>query len=242
MLGLAQRSPQANVANEHPIRLMSQRYCMNRLWNVLLLATLFLCGLVHANNEFIAISDPKLRQCIHAIATKNNWQRAEDFTAIKCHNKNITHLDGLEHFVNLETLSLHKNEIKMIDIRPLSKLKRLNLARNKIKTLTLSNLAHLSEIFVFGNPLTRLDIQNLPKLKKLKASGNKLTLFQYNELPALEKIYMFNNEMEDIDIHSLPSLKYMDVRQNPMPDPLYEEMDKLKGVTILHDGNADDWD
>ena len=47
--------------------------------------------------------------------------------------------------------------------------------------------------------------------------------------------------MEHIDIYSLPKMKYMDVRQNPMPDELYEEMDKLKGTTILHDGNADDW-
>jgi hypothetical protein len=31
------------------------------------------------------------------------------------------------------------------------------------------------------------------------------------------------------------------VRHNPMPDELYEDMDALPGVTILHDGNADDW-
>ena len=47
--------------------------------------------------------------------------------------------------------------------------------------------------------------------------------------------------MVDMDIYHLPLAHYIDVRQNPMPDKLYEEMDKLKGITFLHDGNAKDW-
>ncbi|MFL0805091.1 MAG: hypothetical protein K6L81_15370 [Agarilytica sp.] len=221
---------------------MSQRYYMTRHWLALFLGILCSSNLVHANSEFIAISDLNFRQCIHELSQKNNWQRPEDFLAIKCHNKNITRLDGIERFVNLETLSLHKNQISSINIGALTKLKRLNLARNNIKTLHLSNLLRLTEVFIFGNSLTQLEIHTLPKLQKLKASGNQLISFKYSALPALTKIYMFDNKMEHIDIHNLPSMKYMDVRQNPMPDPLYEEMDKLKGVTILHDGNADDWD
>jgi hypothetical protein len=89
--------------------------------------------------------------------------------------------------------------------------------------------------------MTALELAGLPKLKLLKINDNQIVQFTYKDLPALEKIYMFNNVMEHVDIYHLPAMTYMDARQNPMPDPLYEEMDKLKGVTFLHDGNAEDW-
>ena len=81
----------------------------------------------------------------------------------------------------------------------------------------------------------------MPGLTLLKINDNQIVKFTYKDLPALEKIYMFNNLMEHVDIYHLPAMKYMDARQNPMPDPLYEEMDKMAGVTFLHDGNAEDW-
>lgn len=99
----------------------------------------------------------------------------------------------------------------------------------------------MEEVFAFSNKLTSFELDNLPKLKQIKANSNQLTQFSYKALPELEKIYLFDNLMEMIDIYNLPSMRYMDVRQNPMPDELYEKMDALSGVTILHDGNAEDW-
>ncbi len=221
---------------------MPQTFYFFSRWCIPLVTISWLSSPALANSDFVAIADLNLRQCVHQTAAKHNWQQPQDFSSLKCHNKNITRLDGIEKFINIETLSLHKNAIKAADVSALTKLQRLNLARNNIETLNVAKLPQLTELYIFGNPLTQLQLSHLPKLQKLKASGNRLLQFEYTDLPALEKIYMFNNELEHIDIHNLPSLTYMDVRQNPMPDPLYEEMDKQKRATILHDGNADDWD
>ncbi|WP_086930388.1 leucine-rich repeat domain-containing protein [Agarilytica rhodophyticola] len=187
------------------------------------------------------IKDGKLRQCLEKIGKKNNWQTPSQFTEVVCHNKNIESLEGLSHYKNLVKISLHKNKINIFDGNNFSALRTLNLGRNTITTINLQSLPELEELYLFKNKITSLSLKNLPKLKKLKANSNLITEFSYQALPELNKIYLFDNEMEHIDIYSLPSMKYMDVRQNPMPDELYEEMDELNGITILHDGNADDW-
>lgn len=188
------------------------------------------------------VADKQFNQCLDHIARRQGWLKPSDFTEVKCHSKKISRIVGIEKFVNLKKLSLYKNNITQVNLNALQKLQHLNLARNTLRTLALKEMPELKQVFVFGNRLTRLSIENLPELEKLKASENKLLSFSYKNLPSLKKIYLFNNQLEDIDIYHLAAIKYMDVRQNPMSDALYEEMDRLKNTTILHDGNADDWD
>jgi len=187
------------------------------------------------------ITDQNLLTCVEALGRKNAWAAPSEYLHITCHNKKIASATGLQEFVNITKLSLHKNNITSFDASRFTRLRVLNLGRNKLKQLKISQLTELAELYVFGNLLTVLDLSTLPKLTKIKANSNQLLNFRYHALPQLNKVYMFDNQMEHIDIHSLPRLKYMDVRQNPMPDKLYEKMDQLKGATILHDGNADDW-
>lgn len=187
------------------------------------------------------IHDGNLRSCLHQLAKKNQWQAPADVTKVVCHSNDIADLAGLDIFSNIETLSLHNNHIEVFDGAPFKRLNNLNLGRNKLQALSLNDLPRLSVLYVFNNKLKQLSLTTLPQLKKLKANSNGLLSFRYDGLPNLQKIYMFDNEMEHIDIYNLPQLSYMDVRQNPMSDALYEEMDKRVGVTILHDGNADDW-
>lgn len=188
-----------------------------------------------------AIKDEKLRQCLEKTGKKNNWKTPPEYQELICHNKNITSLEGLESYQNLVKISLHKNKLKHFNSDSFPALRSLNLGRNEIQQIELQSLPSLEELYLFKNKITSLKLVDLPELKKLKANSNKVLHFTYQDLPKLNKIYLFDNEMEDIDIYSLPTMKYMDVRQNPMPDELYERMDKLNGVTILHDGNADDW-
>jgi protein phosphatase 1 regulatory subunit 7 len=189
----------------------------------------------------LPLQDANLKHCVQALVAKKNWQSLADITAIECHSKNITSLAGIEHFPQLQKLSLYNNQLTEASIGNLAQLRHINLAKNKIAQVNFSELPALQELYLFGNKMTALDLSGLPHLKLLKINDNKIVQFTYKDLPSLEKIYMFNNVMEHVDIYHLPAMTYMDARQNPMPDPLYEEMDKLNGVTFLHDGNAEDW-
>lgn len=189
----------------------------------------------------LSLPDKNLQACVNEAAQKNNWQSINDITRIECHSKNIASLEGIEKFTGLQKLSLYNNQLTQVSLGHLPDLKHINLAKNKITQVSFSELTALEELYIFGNQLTEFQLINLPKLKLLKFNDNQIKTFTYKDLPAVEKIYMFNNLVEHLDIYHLPKMHYMDARQNPMPDPLYEEMDKLKGVTFLHDGNAEDW-
>ncbi|QEY11518.1 hypothetical protein D0B88_04085 [Cellvibrio sp. KY-YJ-3] len=212
-----------------------------RMTRKLLLALLFTFSSACSHGLDLPLTDANFKNCVAALAAKKNWQNLADITAIECHSKKITSLAGIEHFTQLQKLSLYNNQLTDATLEKLPLLRHINLAKNKITQVTLGELPALEELYIFGNKMTALDLNALPTLKLLKINDNKLLQFTYRDLPALEKIYMFNNAVEHVDIYHLPALKYMDARQNPMPDPLYEEMDKLTGVTFLHDGNAEDW-
>lgn len=190
--------------------------------------------------EFSA-SDANFKQCLNALAQKNNWSNFNAVTKIECHSQKIAVLDGLEQFPQLQTLSVYNNQITKAAVQNLPNLRHINLAKNALTSIELSGLPALEELYIFNNKLVALTLKSLPKLKLLKSNENQLLTFDYSELPELEKIYIFNNLIVNFDIYHLPKLRYMDCRQNPMPAKLYDDMNALKGVTFLHDGNAKDW-
>ncbi len=189
----------------------------------------------------VTFSDRNLTSCVQDIISKKQWQALDQITSIECHSKKIASLAGIEQLVKLQKLSLYNNNLTQAELGNLPDLRHLNLAKNQITQVTLTQLPALAELYLFGNRLEKFHLQQLPALKLLKINDNRILTFTYQDLPALQKIYMFNNLMEHVDIYHLPAMIYMDARQNPMPDPLYEKMDKITGVTFLHDGNAEDW-
>jgi protein phosphatase 1 regulatory subunit 7 len=189
----------------------------------------------------LELKDKNLQACILELAEKNHWGDAESVSNIECHSKNIRFVDGIEVFTKLKRLSLYNNDITELTLTQFVYLQHLNVAKNKIDTFSVSSMPALEELYVFNNKLPRLALADLPNLKQVKANNNLITNFTYKTLPALEKLYLFGNKMTDMDIYNLQLARYVDVRQNPMPDKLYEDMEKVKGITFLHDGNAADW-
>lgn len=191
----------------------------------------------------MSIADPALRDCVETTMTEQGWHAPDQVLALKCHSMDIQSLSGLEPFSALETLSLYNNHIADLgaELDKMQALTMLNLARNRLKAVHLSQFSSLQKLYLFDNGAELLVLSDMPKLALLKANNNRIARFDYERTPALEKIYIFNNALEHVDIYNLPALGYMDCRQNPMPDELYDEMDKQEEVVYLHDGNAEDW-
>lgn len=185
------------------------------------------------------ISDANLRKCLQKAQAQHHWKTTKEVTQIKCHSKKISSIQGLEQFVEVTELSLFNNNIEHLQLPPLTKLRKLNIAKNPLTKLQLSHPA-LEELFVFSANLQYLHL-NLPAATTIRANNNRIEEFSYQRLSQLNKLYLFNNELPTMDITRLPALAFLDVRQNPMPDELYDRMDQLTHVTTFHDGNAEDW-
>ena len=187
------------------------------------------------------ISDNELQACIASVIKKNKYTKASEIKKLKCHNKGIRSINGIEALQNLTYLSLFSNKLENVDLTELHNLEYVNISKNKLASVNVRQLERLQTLYLFKNKLTTLDLSGLYSLTKLRVSDNQLISVNTQDLISLEEGHLWNNQMEDFDITPLVKLTFLDVKQNPMPDELYDFFDQQSGITISHDGNADDW-
>ena len=115
-------------------------------------------------------------------------------TKIKCPERNIISLEGIEYFKNLIELDCHSNKIVNLDIKCLSMLRHLNCSHNQISVLDFdtslnsSTNKKLVSIDCSFNDLSKLEICNIYSFETLLCQSNKLiklSLFDCNSLSLL---------------------------------------------------------
>jgi hypothetical protein len=189
----------------------------------------------------MTIEDDALQSCILQGMKKSGFNQPDQLIKLKCHNQGIKSVSGLEQLVNLESLSLFGNRITNADLTALKSLKHINLAKNNLTNLQISGLKHLETLYLFKNKLSTINFEGVVSLTKMRIMQNKLDVLDISPLQSLTEAYLWDNQLEDLQITGLDNLEFLDVKQNPMPDELYDFYDKQSGITISHDGNADDW-
>ena len=186
-------------------------------------------------------TDSSFKSCVLELAKRHGLDDSLQFSELKCHSANIRSPVAITHFEQLQHLSLYNNDIIELDLRNLGKLRVLNVASNQLKTLLINDLGNLNELYAFRNKLATINFQGLVKLTKMRLMQNELVKLDITPLKALREAHIFDNKLKTLSLEGLMYLQFLDVRQNPMPDELYDEFDAMAGITISHDGNADDW-
>lgn len=220
---------------------MINRFHKCAIFCVLLLHIFVLFAQDSDTIELSVIEDNSLRACVAKQIEQHHWVLFSQVDALKCHGLQISSLTGLTHFKNLSSLSLFNNRLKRVDVKAFKKLTYLNVSNNKLRAIELAQLTQLQTLYLFKNKLTTIDLSGLTQLKKIRAMENQITELDLSELVSLEKAYFFNNKLEDLTVRGLENLTFIELRQNPMPDEVYDRYDALENITIVHDGNADDW-
>ncbi|ALO36368.1 hypothetical protein CMT41_17700 [Colwellia sp. MT41] len=187
------------------------------------------------------IKDEYLARCLTELVADTPAVAWHKLKKVKCHGKHIKQLDGLTVLTDLEHLSLFNNQLKVVDISSFKKLKFVNISNNQLVEVKLSGLSELTTLYLFKNKLRSINLTGLGKLKKIRITNNQLVDINISALTSLEKAYFFDNKLEDLVLAGLTKLKFIELRQNPMPDEVYDRYDEMEGITIIHDGNADDW-
>ena len=97
------------------------------------------------------------------------YSTIESTTYLNLSNKSLTSLSGLEHFVNLESLYIYKNNLVSIDLSSFPKLTFLSCYSNYLTSLDISNNPLLATLYCYYNDnLTNLDISNHTALTTLE--------------------------------------------------------------------------
>ena len=95
-------------------------------------------------------------------------------------------MQGIEYFVNLQSLYAEVNRIQTLDVSKNVDLITLNVNNNELKSILLPNQEEnntLVYLDVFANQLTSLDVSNLHALTFLHADDNQLTHLDLSENP-----------------------------------------------------------
>src|SRR5688572_13190000 len=93
------------------------------------------------------VRDANLQVCLTELAQKNGWKQPAEFQSIQCHNRAIASLDGIDAFSQITSLSLYNNRIQQAQVRGFARLQQLNLARNELLQMELSELPALGKLY-----------------------------------------------------------------------------------------------
>ena len=114
-------------------------------------------------------------------------------------------MQGIEYFVNLQSLYAEVNRIQTLDVSKNVDLITLNVNNNELKSILLPNQEEnntLVYLDVFANQLTSLDVSNLHALTFLHADDNQLTHLDLSENPLTQShgFVAMNNYLESITL------------------------------------------
>lgn len=137
-----------------------------------------------------------------------------DSIEIDIRNKDLTDLEGIENFVNLEYLNIFNNKITKIDLSKNIKLKKINCSKNKLSKIDLSNNKKLERLYIIYNNLQHLELKNCLKLKYLNCSNNKLSKIDVSYNKNLFILNCSNNKLSSINISQNLLLYELDITYN----------------------------
>ncbi len=190
----------------------------------------------------VEVVDPKLDAAIRQALELGpmdpiRCDAAESLTALTAENQGISRLDGLEAFVNLETLGLDRNQIN--DIAPLAgltNLQGLSLSRNQISDISpLAELTNLQSLSLLGNQLGDISsLAGLVNLQDLVLFSNQISdLAPLAPLTNLQLLQIEGNQISDISpLAALTNLRIIGLGQTGLGNPL-SDITALGGLTKL---------
>ncbi len=113
---------------------------------------------------------------------------------------NISSLEGIASFKNIEILYCDYNNLTSIDISQNTKLKFFECTVNQLTSLDISKNTNLEELYCNSISLTSLDVSQNPNLKVLECAHNQLTTLDVSNNPNLTSVRCFNNKLTNLNL------------------------------------------
>jgi maltose-binding protein MalE len=148
-------------------------------------------------------------------------------------DENVSNLEDLEHFKNLENLQTLSGKINDISIlKDLPKLKVLGMPSSNISDISvLSELAELEELSMPDNAISDISsLSGLTNLEYINLSYNTISdISALKNLSDLEVLLLEHNDIKDINsLRDLKNLEYLVLNSNKISD-----ISSLKYLTNL---------
>lgn len=159
---------------------------------LLLLFTLIIFQVSYG--QIVTIPDANFKAALIAdgVDTNNDGEiqvsEAESITIISVISENISSLEGISNFTNLEHLFCNINNLTSLDVSSLENLKQLNCRGNSLTTLNVANLSNLKVLIIGVNALPEVDLTGLSNLEFLNLTDNPITTLNLTGLSNLREL------------------------------------------------------
>ena len=216
----------------------------------LVLALCFFSGLTA---QVVTFQDFNLKMKLLSSPVNMNFNseieisEALNATYLDISNSNITSLQGLESFANLEYLNCSNNPLlNNIDFNQLKKLSYLNYSfiqsitylnfeNTNISILVLEGLTNLNTIYCTGNKnLTSLNLNGAMNLVEAWVSHNNLTSLNLSGLASITKLACQVNQLATLDVNDLISLKSLECGGNLLTSLNVSKLTNLTNLELSY--------
>ncbi len=135
-------------------------------------------------------------------------------TELNISNSSITNLSGIENFINLETLDVSNNQLALLNIPTLKKIKNLNCSKNFLKQLDFSENKLLQTLNFSNNQVSSIDFGYQVLLETLMAGLNELTTIDISPFINLKKLEINDNKLTNLSLNNKNLLSFLNCSNN----------------------------
>ena len=143
-------------------------------------------------------------------------EEIKGITFMDISSRNISSLEGIEHFTALTRLSCSFNSLTSLDVSKNTELTELHGHFTKLTTLNVSNNKNLKSLALYFNQLTELDVSNNTALTYLDCDYGQLTALDVSNNKELTNLTCCGNQLTELDVSNNKALTYLRCGQNKL--------------------------
>lgn len=134
---------------------------------------------------------------------------AEAVITLIIENENISSLEGLQSFINIEDLLLDNDQLTDLDVTQLPNLNYLLCKRNQLTSLDVTQNPNLEYLFFDFNQVTGIDLTQNSNLRVLTSWDNQLISLNLTQNPDLFTLDCRDNQIDNLNLSQNPNLVFM---------------------------------
>ncbi|WP_139854196.1 T9SS type A sorting domain-containing protein [Aequorivita sinensis] len=145
-------------------------------------------------------------------------------------DQDISSVEGIQSFTNLIKLDVRKNQLTNINLSQNLGIEELNCRNNLLTSLDVSHLLDLKTLECSSNFLTSLDVSQNSLLENFYCAGNQLTYLDVTNNPYLQTFAPAGNLLTTLDMSQNPNLYYMLCHENLLTELDLSQNPKLSAL------------
>ena len=197
------------------------------------------------DEQIMVFKDKRFEEAIYTqnkIRYPLTYGVASKVTSLWLQSNEITDVNELIYFMNLEMLDVSNNLLNKLDISQNKKLIALYCDNNHLTSLDVSNNLYLHTLYCNDNHLTSLDVSNNVYLQTLYCRKNKIEFLNVEQLVNLKTVFCDFNNLKEMKLpnNTEKQLTYLGCSNNYLRGTLdLTEFHKIAGL-YLHNNYFED--